>query len=97
MSGRGSPLAASGGERLILGAALAASLGLVWLATGQVLVLAAFAAGLLALGGIVWAVARPKPVPQPRAWAPGRAPSAVPMSHGSWRTPSKARHRSATV
>lgn len=64
MSGRGSPLAAGGGERLILGAALAASLGLVWLATGQVLVLAAFAAGLLALGGIVWAVARPKPAPQ---------------------------------
>ena len=64
MSGRGSPLAASGGERLILGAALAASLGLVWLATGQVLVLAAFAAGLLALGGIGGAGARPKPVPQ---------------------------------
>ena len=64
MSGRGLRLPASGGERLILGAAVAASLGLVWLATGQAAAVAGFAAGLLALGGIVWAVARPRPAPQ---------------------------------
>ena len=45
----------------MVGAALAVSLALVWLATGEVLVLAAFAAGLIALGGLAWFLARPKP------------------------------------
>ncbi|MFN9580901.1 MAG: response regulator [Novosphingobium sp.] len=64
MSASGSRLAVSGGERLIVGAALAVSLALVWLATGEVLVLAAFAAGLIALGGLIWALAKPKPAVQ---------------------------------
>ena len=64
MSAPGSRLAASGSERLIVGAALAVSLGLVWLATGSALVLAAFAAGLIALGGLTWVLAKPKPVEQ---------------------------------
>ena len=60
MSAPGNRLASTGAERLILGAALALSLGLVWLATGEVLVLAAFAGGLVALGGLVWVLLRPK-------------------------------------
>ncbi len=62
MSAPGSRLVASGSERLVVGAALAVSLALVWLATGEVLLLAAFAAGLIALGGLTWVLARPKPV-----------------------------------
>ena len=49
MSASGSRKKAGGGERLILGAALAVSLGMVWLATREVLVFAAFAGGLIAL------------------------------------------------
>ena len=62
MSAPGSRLVATGGERLVVGAALAVSLALVWLATGEVLLFAAFAAGVIALGGLAWVLARPKPV-----------------------------------
>ncbi|MFN5244362.1 MAG: hybrid sensor histidine kinase/response regulator, partial [Novosphingobium sp.] len=62
MSAPGSRLVPSGSERLVVGAALAVSLALVWLATGELLLLAAFAAGLIALGGLTWVLARPKPV-----------------------------------
>lgn len=48
-------------ERLVLGGALLASLILVWLATRQLVALAAFAGGLGAFGAIVWALTR---------WAP---------------------------
>ena len=64
MSASGSRKKAGGGERLILGAALAVSLGMVWLATREVLVFAAFAGGLIALGGLAWLLARPKPAVQ---------------------------------
>ncbi len=64
MSAPGSRLAASGGERLALGAAMAASLALVWFATGELLILAAFAGGLLALGGLAWVIGKPAPVQQ---------------------------------
>ncbi len=46
-------------ERLLVAAALAASLALVWLATRQPLAVAGFAAGLIALGGVAW-VLRPR-------------------------------------
>jgi len=45
-------------ERLVLGGALLASLILVWLATRQLVALAAFAGGLGAFGAIVWALTR---------------------------------------
>ena len=45
-------------ERLVLGAAILASLLLVWVATRQLVPVAAFAAGLGAFGAIAWAVAR---------------------------------------
>ncbi|NBW75202.1 MAG: response regulator [Sphingomonadaceae bacterium] len=47
-----------------MGAALAVSLALVWLATGEVLVLAAFAGGLIALGGLVWTLTKPRAAAQ---------------------------------
>jgi two-component system cell cycle sensor histidine kinase/response regulator CckA len=55
----------SGGERLALGAALALSLALVWLITGDALVLATFAGGLLALGGLAWVLTR-RPAAEPQ-------------------------------
>ena len=61
MSAPGSRLAASGFEQLMLGAALAVSLGLVWLVARDLLILGAFAAGLIALGSLAWLLARPKP------------------------------------
>ena len=69
MSASGSRKTAGGGERLILGAALAVSLGMVWLATREVLVFAAFAGGLIALGGLAWLLARPKPAVQEAEYA----------------------------
>lgn len=48
-------------ERLVLGGALLASLILVWLATRQLVALAAFAGGLGAFGAIVWALTRRAP------------------------------------
>jgi len=64
VSAPGSRLAPSGGERVLVGAALAVSLALVWLATGEVLVLAAFAGGLIALGGLVWTLTKPRAAAQ---------------------------------
>jgi two-component system, cell cycle sensor histidine kinase and response regulator CckA len=49
------------GERLAVGAALAISLVLVWLATKQVVVLAVFSGGLIAMGGLAWLLMRSKP------------------------------------
>ncbi len=49
---------------MLVGAALAVSLALVWLATGEVLVLAAFAGGLIALGGLVWTLTKPRAAAQ---------------------------------
>ena len=46
------------GDRLVLGAALLASLAVVWFATGALAAVAGFAAGLLALGAIGWALTR---------------------------------------
>ena len=51
MSAPGSRLAVSGSERLLVGAALAVSLGLVWLGTNSAPMVAAFGAGLIGLGG----------------------------------------------
>ena len=48
-------------ERLVLGAALLASAALVWLASGQVLAVAVFAAGLAGLGAVVWFLTRRAP------------------------------------
>ena len=50
-------------ERLVLGAAIGFSLALVWLATRQLVPVAAFAAGLAAFGAIAWAVGRRRTEP----------------------------------
>lgn len=50
------------GERILVGAALILSLALVWFVTRNALVTAGFAAGLMALGGIGWLLARPRAV-----------------------------------
>ena len=49
----------AGSDRLIMGAALLFSLIVVWLATRQIAAVAAFAAGLIALGAVAWMV-RPR-------------------------------------
>ncbi|HEX4847597.1 MAG TPA: PAS domain-containing protein, partial [Novosphingobium sp.] len=48
-------------ERLALGAALLASLVLVWFATRDALVMAVFAAGLVGLGALAWFLTRKAP------------------------------------
>ncbi len=48
------------GERLLAGVAMLASMAVVWIASHNVLATAGFAAGILALGGIVWLAARPR-------------------------------------
>ena len=49
----------SASERLLVAGALAASLALVWLATREPLAVTGFAAGLIAIGALVW-VLRPR-------------------------------------
>ncbi len=51
-------------DRIVLGGALLISLAVVWIATGQAVAAAGFAAGLLALGAIVWAVTRVRREPR---------------------------------
>ncbi|MFM5953008.1 MAG: response regulator [Novosphingobium sp.] len=51
--------AAQSADRVVLGLALVASLALVWFATRQPAAVAAFAAGLGALGTLAWVVGRP--------------------------------------
>ena len=58
-------------ERAGLGLALLGSLALVWLATGQLVAMAAFGAGMIALGAIAWTLTR-------RAPAPGESEYALP-------------------
>ena len=50
----------AGAERLIVGLGLAISLALVWAAARDVLAVAGFAGGLLALGALVWVLGRPR-------------------------------------
>jgi len=52
-----------GAERFVVGAAVLVSLMLVWLATRQLAALAGFSAGLVALGGIGWALTRRSAAP----------------------------------
>jgi two-component system cell cycle sensor histidine kinase/response regulator CckA len=61
--------AGSLGERLAVGLALAISLVLVWFASGDVLVLAVFVGGLIALGGIAWLLNRSAPTERPVEYA----------------------------
>ncbi|MFM5885177.1 MAG: hybrid sensor histidine kinase/response regulator, partial [Novosphingobium sp.] len=49
-----------GSEGLVLALALALSLVIVWLATDALLTVAAFGAGLLALGAVIWTLTRTK-------------------------------------
>ena len=58
MSAKASALRTAGGDRLVLGGALALSLLVVWFASHQAAVVLAFAAGLAGLGGIAWLIAR---------------------------------------
>lgn len=63
MSGPSAVSARSGGgERLVLGAALLASVALVGLVSGNSLLTGGFAAGVLALGGCAWFLSRPSEV-----------------------------------
>ena len=59
MSAAASRPGAAATDRLVLGAALLASLAIVWLATRQPVIVAAFAAGMIGLGAAVWML-RPK-------------------------------------
>jgi two-component system cell cycle sensor histidine kinase/response regulator CckA len=61
VSGPSSRLTIGGGERLGLGAAIAISSGIVWLAARDLLVLGVYLAGLIAIGAVVWALTRQKP------------------------------------
>ena len=47
---------------LLVGGALVASVILIWMVTGQAMVAAAYGGGLLALGGIAYALSRPRTV-----------------------------------
>ncbi len=58
MSGRAAPMRRSGGDWLVPVAALLSSLALVWLAVHSLSAVLAFAAGLVAVGGIAWALTR---------------------------------------
>ncbi|WP_309753427.1 ATP-binding protein [Novosphingobium sp.] len=59
MNGAANRAGAGATDRLVLGAALLASLVIVWLATRQPVIVAAFAAGIVGLGAAVW-VLRPR-------------------------------------
>jgi two-component system cell cycle sensor histidine kinase/response regulator CckA len=61
MSAPRAALAVRRGEALLLAAALAVSLALLWLVTRQPLVVAGFAGGLIALGGIAWVIGNRRP------------------------------------
>ncbi len=63
MSGKAALQRRIGGDLLVPGAAILASLLLVWLATRSLAAVLAFVAGLAALGGIVWALTRSSAVP----------------------------------
>lgn len=69
MSAPPARLAIGGGERLVLGAALAISAAAVWLAARDLLVLGVYLGGLLVLGGLVWLLARQKPAERPIEYA----------------------------
>ncbi|MFN5782151.1 MAG: hypothetical protein ACK442_03710, partial [Novosphingobium sp.] len=69
MSAPGLRQAGSLGERLAVGLALTISLVLVWFASGDVLVLAVFVGGLIALGGIAWLLNRSAPTERPVEYA----------------------------
>ncbi|MDE2434858.1 MAG: response regulator [Sphingomonadales bacterium] len=56
-------------DRLLVGAGVVASLVVVWLATHQLAALAGFAAGTLALGGLVWTLGRPRGEATPTEFA----------------------------
>ena len=69
MSQPGASPAGRGTERALVLAALAVSLGLLWLVTREVLVVAAFAGGLIAVGALAWALARPREVARETEYA----------------------------
>ena len=69
MSGNAAPLRRTGGDWLVPGAALLASLALVWLAMHSLGAVLAFAAGLVALGGIAWALTRRTAAPAETEYA----------------------------
>ena len=71
MSGPAASLRRPGSDWLVPGAALLASLALVWLAMHSLGAVLAFAAGLVALGGIALALTR-------RTAAPAQAEYAMP-------------------
>jgi len=60
--GSSSPASARSGaiDWLLIAAAFAASLLIVWLAVGELIVVAGFAGGLVALGALAWRLARPQ-------------------------------------
>ena len=62
MSAPGVRRGSLGGEHGLLGLALIASLALLWFATGQAVILAAFVGGVAVLGLVAWLAARPRAV-----------------------------------
>lgn len=56
-------------EGWIIAAALALSIGLLWLAVDDTLLVAAFAAGVIALGGAIFALTRRPPQAQAQEFA----------------------------
>ena len=69
MSAKTQRLHSAGADRLVLGGALLASMALVWLATHLLTAVLAFAAGLIALGGLAWALTRSKALPAQAEYA----------------------------
>ncbi|MCP5386546.1 MAG: response regulator [Novosphingobium sp.] len=62
MKAAAAPARAAPLERLALGLAALASGAIVWAASGQLVVVAGFAAGLIALGALAWVLGRPRAV-----------------------------------
>jgi len=62
MSAPGAGQTGSGAERALLAAALAVSLGLLWLVTRQPALVAAFGGGLVAIGALAWTLGRQRVV-----------------------------------
>jgi two-component system, cell cycle sensor histidine kinase and response regulator CckA len=63
MRAGGAGLGVNAAERLVVAAAFAASLALVWLTTRQTLAVGGFAAGLVALGALAWVLRPREPAP----------------------------------
>lgn len=60
MSEAGAAQRGRGAERALVGAALAVSLGLIWLVSKDVVLVAAFGSGVAVVGALAWSLGRPR-------------------------------------